>query len=69
MMLFYFQRLIEIYPFFLKGLWMTVAVGGTALGALGVGVLIDYLGFTAALTALGFGSLVVFAILLQRIWR
>ena len=50
-------------------LWMTVAVGGTALGALGVGVLIEYLGFTAALTGLGVGSLVVFAVLLQRIWR
>ena len=31
MMLFYFQRLIEIYPFFLKGLWMTVAVSGISL--------------------------------------
>jgi len=31
MMLFYFQRLIEIYPFFLKGLWMTVAVAGISL--------------------------------------
>jgi polar amino acid transport system permease protein len=30
-MLFYFQRLIEIYPFFLKGLWMTVAVSGISL--------------------------------------
>ena len=31
MMLYYFQRLIEIYPFFLKGLWMTVAVSGISL--------------------------------------
>lgn len=31
MMLFYFQRLIEIMPFFLKGLWMTVAVSGISL--------------------------------------
>ena len=31
MMLFYFQRLIEIYPFFLKGLWMTVVVSGISL--------------------------------------
>ena len=40
MMAFYFQRLIEIFPFFLKGLWMTVAVSalgltfGTILGFL-----------------------------------
>ena len=31
MTLYYFQRLIEIFPFFLKGLWMTVAVSGLAL--------------------------------------
>ncbi|BBO68345.1 amino acid ABC transporter permease [Desulfosarcina alkanivorans] len=31
MMLFYFQRLIEILPFFMKGLWMTVAVSGISL--------------------------------------
>lgn len=31
MMLFYFQRLIEILPFFLKGLWMTVVVSATSL--------------------------------------
>ena len=31
MFLNYFQRLIEIFPFFLKGLWMTVAVSGLAL--------------------------------------
>jgi polar amino acid transport system permease protein len=37
---YYFQRLIEIFPFFLKGLWMTVAVSvisltfGTILGFL-----------------------------------
>ena len=31
MMLFYFQRLIEILPFFLKGLWMTVVVSGISL--------------------------------------
>ena len=28
MMAFYFSRLVEIYPFFLKGLWMTVVVSG-----------------------------------------
>ncbi|OUS08934.1 hypothetical protein A9Q96_00920 [Rhodobacterales bacterium 52_120_T64] len=50
-------------------LWMTVAVGGTALGALAVGVLIEYLGFTAALSGIGAGSLVIFAALLSRIWR
>ncbi len=50
-------------------LWMTVAVGGTALGALAVGVLIEYVGFTAALSGVGVGSLVIFAILLRRIWR
>ena len=31
MMTFYFQRLIEIFPFFLKGLWMTVAVSALGL--------------------------------------
>lgn len=31
MILFYFHRLIEIFPFFLKGLWMTVAVSGLSL--------------------------------------
>ena len=31
MILFYFQRLIEILPFFMKGLWMTVAVSGISL--------------------------------------
>ena len=31
MMLFYFHRLVEIFPFFLKGLWMTVAVSGISL--------------------------------------
>jgi len=50
-------------------LWMTVAVGGTALGALAVGVLIEYVGFTAALSGIGVGSLVIFAALLSRVWR
>lgn len=50
-------------------LWMTVAVGGTALGALSVGVLIQYLGLEVALTGIGVGSLVVFSVLLSRIWR
>jgi MFS family permease len=50
-------------------LWMTVAVGGTALGALAVGVLIEYVGFTAALSGIGVGSIVVFATLLSRFWR
>jgi len=31
MMVFYFHRLVEIFPFFLKGLWMTVAVAGISL--------------------------------------
>ncbi|MCP4687611.1 MAG: amino acid ABC transporter permease, partial [Desulfobacterales bacterium] len=31
MMTFYFQRLLEILPFFLKGLWMTVAVSALSL--------------------------------------
>ena len=50
-------------------LWMTVAVGGTALGALAVGALIDYLGFTSALSGIGIGSIVVFTALLFRFWR
>jgi len=31
MMAFYFQRLMESFPFFLKGLWMTVAVSALSL--------------------------------------
>jgi polar amino acid transport system permease protein len=31
MFTFYFQRLLEMFPFFLKGLWMTVAVSGLGL--------------------------------------
>ena len=31
MISFYFQRLIEIFPFFLKGLWMTVVVSAMGL--------------------------------------
>jgi polar amino acid transport system permease protein len=31
MISFYFQRLVEIFPFFLKGLWMTVVVAGLGL--------------------------------------
>jgi polar amino acid transport system permease protein len=31
MITFYLQRLIEIFPFFLKGLWMTAAVSGLSL--------------------------------------
>lgn len=50
-------------------LWMTVAVGGTALGALAVGVLIEYLGFTVALSGIGIGSIVVFSALLSKVWR
>ena len=50
-------------------LWMTVAVGGTALGALAVGALIDYFGFTYALSGIGVGSIVVFTALLFRFWR
>ncbi len=40
MMLFYFNRLMEIFPFFLKGLWMTASVSGISL------VLATLLGFT-----------------------
>ena len=50
-------------------LWMTVAIGGTALGALAVGVLIEYVGFTAALSGIGVGSIIVFGALLSRFWR
>lgn len=50
-------------------LWMTVAVGGTALGALAVGVLIEYVGFTAALSGVGIGSIIGFTALLVRFWR
>jgi polar amino acid transport system permease protein len=31
MMVFYFHQLVEIFPFFLRGLWMTVAVSGLSL--------------------------------------
>ncbi len=31
MISFYFQRLLEVLPFFLKGLWMTAAVSGLSL--------------------------------------
>ena len=31
MISFYLQRLVEIFPFFLKGLWMTVIVAGSGL--------------------------------------
>ena len=31
MIIFYLERLLEIFPFFLKGLWMTVAVSGLGL--------------------------------------
>lgn len=31
MLAFYLQRLLEIFPFFLKGLWMTVVVSGLGL--------------------------------------
>jgi len=31
MMAFYFQRLLESFPFFLKGLWMTVAISALGL--------------------------------------
>ena len=31
MIIFYLQRLVEIFPFFLKGLWMTAAVSGLSL--------------------------------------
>ncbi len=33
MMAFYFQRLLESFPFFLKGLWMTVAVSALGLSS------------------------------------
>lgn len=50
-------------------LWMTVAVGGTALGALTVGVLIDHFGFAMALSGIGIGSIIVFAALFSKFWR
>lgn len=48
-------------------LWMTVAVGGTALGALAMGVMIDVFGITWALSGVGAASLLVFAVLLPRV--
>ena len=50
-------------------LWMTVAVGGTALGALGLGVLIELVGLKVALVSLGGISILFFGILLSRIRR
>lgn len=50
-------------------LWMTVAVGGTALGALAVGVLIEYIGFTPALGGIGVVSIIIFAALVSKVWR
>ncbi|MEO1919279.1 MAG: MFS transporter [Paracoccaceae bacterium] len=50
-------------------LWMTVAVGGTALGALAVGVLIEYIGFTPALGGIGVVSIIIFAAFESKVWR
>jgi polar amino acid transport system permease protein len=44
---FYFQRLMEIFPFFLKGLWMTVLVSGAGL------VLATLLGFLFGIARAG----------------
>ena len=54
MMLFYFQRLIEILPFFLKGLWMTVVVSGISL------VLATILGFILGIVRASGNKLVGF---------
>lgn len=43
MWLFYLERLIQAFPFFLKGLWMTVAVSGLSL------ILGTLLGFAAGI--------------------
>ena len=48
-------------------LWMTVAVGGTALGALGLGLLIEFVGVHISLVGLGVISLITFSVLLTRI--
>ncbi len=50
-------------------LWMTAAVGGTALGALATGALIDWLGLAWALGGTGLGSLLVFLVLVPRFRR
>jgi len=48
-------------------LWMTTAVGGTSLGALGVGALIDLVGPQWAFGGIGVLSLLVFAVLVPRV--
>ncbi|MEE9453049.1 MAG: MFS transporter [Paracoccaceae bacterium] len=50
-------------------LWMTVAVGGTALGALTLGILIDAIGISLTLGGVGGASLLVFLAFLPRIRR
>ncbi len=50
-------------------LWMTAAVGGTSLGALGLGALIDLLGLPLALGGVGGISLLVFLIITPRFRR
>ncbi len=47
MMSFYLQRLMEIFPFFLKGLWMTVVVSGLGL------ILASALGFLLGILRAG----------------
>lgn len=48
-------------------LWMTIAVGGTALGALAMGGLIDVFGLGLALGGVGGISLAVFLVLLPKV--
>lgn len=43
MWLYYFQQLVHTFPFFLKGLWMTVAVSGLSL------IMGTMIGFTAGI--------------------
>ncbi len=50
-------------------LWMTAAVGGTALGALALGGLIEWLGLPLALGGVGGASLLVFLVITPRFRR
>lgn len=56
MMSFYFQRLLEIFPFFLKGLWMTVAVSALSL------LLGTMLGFLLGIARAGENKLLTWSI-------
>ncbi len=50
-------------------LWMTIAVGGTAMGALALGVLIDAIGISLTLGGVGGASFLVFLAFLPRLRR